>query len=117
VGTPKKVVISERWSVTAEEFLDIRLKLRLSQTKIAKLMGIHVNTVRRLEKGLMLPRWAALAVGYLEDHYSPQQTTVKTPTNLKEAYDENQLVDRPVAVPFRKKSSEGVDDTGTPESA
>ena len=78
MGTPKKVVISERWSVTAEEFLDIRLKLRLSQTKIAKLMGIHVNTVRRLEKGLMLPRWAALAIGYLEDHYSPQQTIVKT---------------------------------------
>jgi transcriptional regulator with XRE-family HTH domain len=111
----KKQQIDERWNVSAEQFVDIRLKLRLSQEKLAKLMGVHRTTVARFENdGIMVPRLAALALGYLEDHYSPQvKTKVYPPTRLKEAYDEKQFVDGPTVVPLARKSRKEVEGGGT----
>jgi DNA-binding XRE family transcriptional regulator len=89
----KQQNVAERWRVSREEFLDIRMKLRLSQGKLATLMGVSRDTIMRLEHGtLVVPKWASLAIGYIEEHYSPQVgARVRIHGNLKEAHDEKQF--------------------------
>lgn len=113
----KKTHNAERWRVSREEFLDIRLKLRLSQEKLATLMGVSRKTIERLEHGtLVIPKWASLAVGYLEEHYSPQVSAkVRSPRNMKEAHDEKQF--GPAIVAPRRTSDTDVEGSRTPSGA
>jgi DNA-binding XRE family transcriptional regulator len=64
--------------VSREQFLDVRLKLRLSQSMLAKIFHVSSLTISRWENGnLAVPRIAGLAILFLKEHYQPEKNSAR----------------------------------------
>ena len=74
--------------LSKEEFLDIRIKLRLSQSKLAGLLGISSVTVNRLENDrAAITRVISLAMRYLHSEYKPEIKPIRLPKNLRKSWE------------------------------
>jgi transcriptional regulator with XRE-family HTH domain len=93
--------------LSKEEFLDIRIRLRLSQLKLARLLGLSVITVNRLENDRAeISRMASLAMRYLQSEYKPEVKPVRMPKNLRKSWEnpDDRKASPTVVAPLRRKS-------------
>jgi transcriptional regulator with XRE-family HTH domain len=57
-----------------EQFFDIRLKLRLSQARLGKILDVTEITISRWENSkIAVPKVVGLAMLYLKEHYEPEK--------------------------------------------
>jgi transcriptional regulator with XRE-family HTH domain len=63
-----------------EQFIDIRLRLRLTQAQLAGILGVTEVTVGRWEtRRSVVPKTVGLAMLYLNEHYTPNHRKSKLP--------------------------------------
>ena len=75
-------------TISKEEFLDIRIRLRLSQAKLAGLLGISQLTVNRIENDrAAITTVMSLAMRYLQSHYKPEMKPIRLPKNLRKNWE------------------------------
>jgi transcriptional regulator with XRE-family HTH domain len=92
-----------------EEFIDIRLRLRLTQSQLANLLGVTEMTIRRWEnRRSVVPKTVGLAMLYLNEHYTPNYRKSKLP---KGYFSDNKKSEQATAVSDRERPGNHVDDT------
>jgi transcriptional regulator with XRE-family HTH domain len=76
-----------------EQFFDIRAKLRLSQAKLGKILGVTEMTISRWENSkVAVPKTVGLAMLYLAEHCEPTKKKIR----IKEIPDERKVQPGPV---------------------
>jgi transcriptional regulator with XRE-family HTH domain len=74
--------------LSKEEFLDIRLKLRLSQERLARLLGLTRLTINRMENDRApISIVIAWAVRHLLEHYKPEIKPIRLPKSLRKSWE------------------------------
>ena len=107
IRTPLPTKAKNLEAITCDQFVGVRLYLRLSQQELANILQANRATVSRWENGkAKFPRSVSLAMRYLEKFCPPiEKPNVQVPKKRKEGPRESQKEQDPKVVRFHADQS------------